>query len=97
MDPLSTYRSCFEVRSYRLCRRVLMFHHFPDELGSDDYLVRSTGFTYLEKPNGSFISEVLQSGFKRIASQSPRYLTRSLPPLEFGYSVSPLDDLTYDQ
>jgi hypothetical protein len=37
MDPLSTYRSCFEVRSYRLYRRVLMFHHFPDELGSDDY------------------------------------------------------------
>src|SRR5262249_3392448 len=37
-DPFSTYRSGFEVRSYRLCRRVLMFHHFPDELGVPDYL-----------------------------------------------------------
>ncbi len=97
LDPFSTYRSCFEVRSCRLCRRVLMFHHFPDELGVDDYLVRSTEFSYQEKPNGSFVSQVLQSGFKRIASPSPRYLRRSLPPLEFGYSVSPLDDLTYNQ
>src|SRR5207302_11269666 len=26
-DPLSTYRAGFEVRTYRLCDRVLMFHH----------------------------------------------------------------------
>lgn len=97
LDPFSTYRSCFEVRSHRLCRRVLMFHHFPAELGVADYMVRSTEFTYHEKPNGSFLSQVVQSSFKRIASPAPRYLKRSLPPLEFGYSVSPLDDLTYDQ
>src|SRR5262249_40924803 len=30
-DPFSTYRSGFEVRTTRLCRRVLMFHHFPGE------------------------------------------------------------------
>jgi RHS repeat-associated protein len=96
-DSFSTYRTCFEVRSYRLCERVLMFHHFPDQLGVDDYLVRSTEFTYQKKPNGSFISQVLQSGFKRITPPAPRYLKRTLPPLEFGYSVSPLDDLTYDQ
>jgi len=96
-DPFSTYRSCFELRNHRLCRRVLMFHHFPDELGVNDYLVRSTEFDYQEKPNGSFLSQVLQSGFKRIAMTAPSYLKRSLPPLEFEYSVSPLDDLTYDR
>jgi RHS repeat-associated protein len=96
-DPFSNYRSAFEVRSHRLCRRVLLFHHFPDELGSQDYLVRSTEFSYQEKRNGSFISHVLQSGFKRTSQPTPRYLKRSLPPLEFGYSVSPLDDLTFDQ
>lgn len=31
-DPFSSYRSGFEVRTYRLCQRVLMFHHFPDEV-----------------------------------------------------------------
>jgi RHS repeat-associated protein len=97
LDPFSVYRSCFEVRTYRLCRRVLMFHHFPDELGTDDCLVRATEFTYHEKPNGSFITGILQAGFKRVALPTPRYLKRSLPPLEFGYSPSPLDDLTYDE
>jgi hypothetical protein len=28
-DPFSTYRATFEVRTYRLCQRVLMFHYFP--------------------------------------------------------------------
>ena len=32
-DPFSTYRPGFEVRTYRLCRRVLMFHHFLGEPG----------------------------------------------------------------
>ena len=32
-DPFSSYRAGFEVRTYRLCQRVLMFHHFPDEAG----------------------------------------------------------------
>ena len=31
LDPFSSYRSCFEVRTYRLCQRVLMFHHFEGE------------------------------------------------------------------
>ena len=42
-DPFSHHRSCFEVRTYRLCRRVLMFHHFEIELGVPDYLVRLHG------------------------------------------------------
>ncbi|WP_221633180.1 SpvB/TcaC N-terminal domain-containing protein [Microcystis aeruginosa] len=46
-DPFSTYRAGFEVRTTRLCQRVLMFHHFPDEVGvGKDCLVRSTDFTY---------------------------------------------------
>jgi RHS repeat-associated protein len=44
-DPFSNYRAGFEVRTYRRCKRVLMFHRFP-ELGSDPYLVRSTEFDY---------------------------------------------------
>ncbi len=44
-DPFSTYRAGFEVRTYRRCQRVLMFHCFP-ELGSESCLVRSTEFDY---------------------------------------------------
>jgi RHS repeat-associated protein len=46
-DPFSTHRAGFEVRTYRRCRRVLMFHSF-DELGDEPYLVRSTDFDYAD-------------------------------------------------
>jgi hypothetical protein len=89
-DAFSTYRSGFEIRTYRLCRRVLMFHHFPEELGTESCLVRSTAFQYREKPIGSFLTRVVQSGHKR--REDGRYLTRSLPPLDLFYTASPLED-----
>lgn len=46
-DPFSSYRSGFEVRTYRLCQRILMFHNFPDEPGvGSDCLVKSTDLIY---------------------------------------------------
>jgi RHS repeat-associated protein len=51
LDPFSSHRAGFEVRTYRRCRRVLMFHHIPDlptgEKGYDG-LVRSTEFDYAD-------------------------------------------------
>jgi hypothetical protein len=49
-DPFSSFKSDFEIRTYRLCRRVLMFHHFPEELGQQDYLVRALEINYEEGP-----------------------------------------------
>jgi RHS repeat-associated protein len=46
-DPFSSYRAGFEVRTYRRCRRVLMFHRFA-ELGSEPCLVRSSEFEYAD-------------------------------------------------
>jgi RHS repeat-associated protein len=83
-DAFSGFRAGFETRTYRLCRRVLMFHHFPDELGADDCLVRSTEFEYNETPIASFITSATQSGYVRQGDGV--YLKRSLPSLEFGYS-----------
>ncbi len=93
-DPFSAYRAGFEVRTYRLCRRVLMFHHFPQELGIADYLVRATEFSYTESPIASFITSVTQSGYVRqpTQNQANRYLRKSLPPLEFEYSQVPTSD-----
>ncbi len=89
-DPFSTYRSGFEVRTYRLCHRVLMFHHFKDELGIDDYLVRSTEFTYSESPIAAFITGVTQSGYKYRPDGT--YLKKPLPPLEFEYSKADIQE-----
>ena len=91
-DPFSTYRPGFEVRTYRLCRRVLMFHHFPaEEAVGADCLVRSTDFTYSHEqapapafdPIYSCLTSVTQSGYVR---QGNGYLKRSLPPVEFEYT-----------
>jgi hypothetical protein len=89
-DPFSSFRSTFEVRTHRLCRHALMFHHLPDELGEEDYLVHSTSFAYREKPIGSFLEQVTQSGHTR--ADDGRYLTRSLPRLDLSYTPSPLED-----
>jgi RHS repeat-associated protein len=83
-DPFSSHRSGFEVRTYRLCRRVLMFHHFPDELGVPDYLVRATEFRYRETPIASFITSVTHSGYR--LQQDGTYLKKSLPSVDFDYS-----------
>ena len=46
-DPFSTHRAGFEIRAYRLCQRVMMFHHFPNDVDvGADCLVRSTDITY---------------------------------------------------
>jgi RHS repeat-associated protein len=94
-DPFSVYRAGFEIRTYRLCQRVLMFHHFPGEDGvGQNCLVRSTDFAYQSKrgnpadakqghPVASFISRATQNGYRR---DGVGYVKRSLPPLEFEYS-----------
>ncbi|WP_221413568.1 SpvB/TcaC N-terminal domain-containing protein [Peribacillus simplex] len=46
-DPFSSYNAGFEVRTYRRCRRILMFHHFA-ELGNEPCLVRSTELDYAD-------------------------------------------------
>ena len=101
-DPFSTYRAGFEVRTYRLCQRVLMFHHFPEELGTQDYLVRSTDFTYSyeqepddpRNPIFSFLRSAAHCGYKRQSDGS--YLKQSLPPLEFEYTQPIVSEEIHD-
>jgi RHS repeat-associated protein len=89
-DAFSNYRSGFEVRTHRLCKRVLLFHHFPDELSPTPYLVRSTEFGYDQKRIGSFLRRAVQSGYTR--RHGGVYLKKNLPPLEMEYTISPLED-----
>jgi hypothetical protein len=94
-DPFSTHRATFEVRTYRLCSRVLMFHHFPDELSSvADYLVRSTDFEYTQTPIATFITSATQSGYVR--KPDGTYLKKSLPKLEFKYTEARVDETVHE-
>jgi RHS repeat-associated protein len=82
-DAFSTYRPGFEVRTYRLCRRVLMFHRF-DELGPAPTLVRSTDFTYEHRAHLTKLTTVTHAGYLR-GAQTGTYERATLPPLELGY------------
>lgn len=93
-DSFSTYRSGFEIRTHRLCRRMLMFHHFEHELGISAALVRSMSFQYREKSIGSFLERVISFGHRHVVEG--RYLTRSLAPADFFYTDSPLEDPLFE-
>jgi RHS repeat-associated protein len=97
-DPFSSYRAGFEVRTARLCQRILMFHHFPGEPGvGSDCLVRSTDLRYADSPEPgrrhlpvySFLQAVTQTSYLRT---DHGYLRRSLPPIEFDYAHPAVQD-----
>ena len=103
-DPFSSYRSGFEVRTTRLCRRVLIFHHIPDLPNGHkgyDGLVRSTDLSYSdpEAPDGTsgaqyaFLRAVTQTGYRR---NGAGYLKRSVPPVEFKYTQSVMEQTVQD-
>ena len=84
-DPFSSYRSGFEIRTYRLCQRVLMFHHFEElrrdvePLGLPSYLVRSTEFNYAKpltpadpaKPGYTVLESATQWSHQWISNPTP--------------------------
>ncbi|GAA3788795.1 SpvB/TcaC N-terminal domain-containing protein [Streptomyces phyllanthi] len=83
-DPFSTHRAGFEVRTYRLCKRILVFHHFPDEpTAGRACLVRSLDLAYDENPVASLLVSATQRGFRRTADG---LTSRALPPLELSYN-----------
>jgi RHS repeat-associated protein len=101
LDPYSTYRPAFEVRGYRLCRRVMMFHQFADEPDVGvDCLVRSTEFDYSQPsaipadPYYACLLSVTHTGYRRDGSGG--YIASSLPPLELEYSAATIDETVRD-
>ncbi len=102
-DPFSSYRSTFEVRTYRLCRRFLMFHHFDDQINvGSNCLVRSTDLTHAQlgvsadpaKPFYSYLLSVTQTGHVRKPDST--YSSKSMPPLEFEYTEAEIDETVRD-
>ncbi|MGR8999424.1 MAG: SpvB/TcaC N-terminal domain-containing protein, partial [Gammaproteobacteria bacterium] len=95
-DAFSSYRSGFEIRTYRRCFNILMFHHFPEETQWDgsvfgrDYLVRSLSLNYQpssindsEQTEVSYLQSIVQKGYIRREDNS--YSVKQLPPMEFDY------------
>jgi RHS repeat-associated protein len=88
-DPFSTYRSGFEVRTHRLCKRVLVFHSFS---GSPE-LVRALELSYNDADPGRFkLSQLLSA---RVVGFTPdgsgAYTFEELPSVTFTYSAAPFE------
>ena len=108
-DAFSSYRSGFDIRTYRRCERILMFHHFPDQLGRHDYLVRSTDFHYDDldvDATTTVDDELVHQGSTRYDSvlrsvtqtsyvhrHDDEYIADSTPPVEFDYSQPVIGDV----
>jgi hypothetical protein len=100
-DPFSNYRAGFELRTRRLCRRVLMFHHFPNAPGvGSNCLVRSTNLAHEfadtsedpVKPGITVLRSVSRWSFQRTPAGSVEpYAARQWPPLDFTYSQPVVD------
>jgi len=82
-DPFSTFRSGFEIRTLRLCRRVLMLHHFKELDGAP--LAKSTDFAYESNADTklSFLVSVKTTGYRK---EGISYRTAHTPPVTFKYS-----------
>ncbi|MFE5806232.1 SpvB/TcaC N-terminal domain-containing protein [Streptomyces sp. NPDC056491] len=81
-DPFSNRRSGFEVRTRRLCRRILMFHRIPG-LGPDPVLVNSTRLEYLPDPASTKLVSITHQGHVLTGSG---YATSTLPTLRCRYT-----------
>jgi RHS repeat-associated protein len=94
-DPFSTYRPTFEVRTWRLCQRVLMFHDLPAEFagGPNPRLVAATEFGYAASPVVTTLATVRHRGYDYV---NGAYVQAALPPLAFGWTTAAPDATVRD-
>ncbi|MEX2345248.1 MAG: SpvB/TcaC N-terminal domain-containing protein [Balneolaceae bacterium] len=83
-DPFSVYNPGFEIRTYRLCKRILMYHHI-DELSSAASLTGIFSMNYNEKETGTTLTSVSYTGVRRDLFDNS-YSEKQLPELTFSYS-----------
>src|SRR5678816_4343926 len=96
-DPFSASRAGFEIRTYRRCQRILMFHRFA-ELGANPRLVRSLELDYEDlayAPGLDARAELAWQGSTRAGSLLRRATPfgyadngsrKSMPPVELTYA-----------
>ena len=78
IDSFSTYRAGFEIRTYRLCRKILMFHRIG-ALSNMPVLVKIAELTYDERSDLTLLTGFQISGYDDSGKLS-------YPPVEFSYT-----------
>ncbi|NOT27672.1 MAG: hypothetical protein HOP16_16420 [Acidobacteria bacterium] len=83
VDPSSTCLPGFDLRTYRRCRRVLVYHRFP-ALHSGPVLITSYELQYDERPEGATLLAIKETGHRREPDGSTP--SKARPLLRFEYS-----------
>ena len=83
-DAFSDYKAGFEIRTTRLCKRILLFHHFKGE-GEYDGLVNAIQFDYDTSSEEDFTFLKAVTSFGYIKKADGTYSHKKLPPMEFEY------------
>lgn len=86
-DAFSDCSRGFEVRTYRLCRRLLVFHRLA-EPPAEPTLVRSYVLGHESTPSSTLLEAVTVVGYRRNEelAETAGPESRSTPPLSFTYS-----------
>lgn len=95
-DAFSSFRSGFDIRTYRLCKRAMVFHKFevPTDQPVDDLLVAAVEFKYEDYPDKdpstphlegfTYLKEVNSRGY---IYEDNTYKSDAMPPLRFYYQM----------
>lgn len=89
-DAFSDYKAGFEIRTTRLCKRVLLFHVFEELALKQDKsdkktLIKSVNFEYDTAAEQDFTFFKKATSYGYIKKQDGTYSSKKLPPTEFGY------------
>ncbi len=86
-DAFSAFQSGFDIRTYRRCKRVMLFHHFSELAGKD--LVRTLELTYRNDALAEgtltevdYIVAATQKGYDYVNNT---WHSKALPAMTFDY------------
>lgn len=88
LDPFTTGRPGFPVRTHRLCRRILSYHHV-EELGSAPSLVGALVLDHSEQVEGATVRALSYTGYRR---DGEAVTSKALPPLLMSYAPAGVTD-----
>ncbi|KAL3467024.1 hypothetical protein BJX64DRAFT_284173 [Aspergillus heterothallicus] len=86
--PFSVRSAGFELRTYRLCQRIMMFHRFPEQMQGREYvLVSSAELDYTSDNGVTLLKSFQNTGYLPQGAMVEDGLYReTLPPVEFEYT-----------
>lgn len=83
-DPFSSYRSGFDVRTRRLCQRVLYFSLIPE---ANPHELTLNAATELEYDSGDGLSKIVAARHRKYLFDGSTYHSEVLPEARFSYSM----------